>query len=157
MGAPSSDTPSMSRNFIDMLSEFNAAGVEFLVVGAYALAAHARPRYTRELDLWVRPTPDNAARVLAALRRFGSPLYDLTQDDLARAGTVFQTGLPPQRIDVMTSISGVSFEEAWPARASFDVGGIRVHVIGKEHFEQNKRASGRPKDLADIAYLHGAE
>ena len=104
----------MSPDFKDLLSEFNAHGVEYLVVGAYALAAHGRVRATGDLDVWVRPEPGNAKRVLSALGAFGAPLQDLTEQDLCRSGIVYQIGVAPLRIDVLTGIDAVEFEEACP-------------------------------------------
>lgn len=146
----------MNRDFVEMLSALGAARVEFLVVGAHALAAHGVPRATGDLDIWVRPDASNAARVLEALRVFGAPLFDLTLDDLAGDDTVFQIGLPPSRIDILTGISGVTFAEAWPGRVEIDIGGLKVPVIGREDFVRNKRSTGRPRDLADIAMLDEA-
>ncbi len=143
----------MNPDFLEMLSALSEAGAEFLVVGAHALAAHGRPRATGDLDLWVRPTPDNADRVYAALRRFGAPLDDLRAAELTRADLVFQIGVAPARIDLLTSISGVSFEEGWASRISVTIGTLQVPVIGRECLIQNKRAAGRPRDLADIAEL----
>lgn len=104
----------MNPDFRDLLSEFNALGVEYLIVGTYALAAHGHVRATGDLGLWVRPDPANAKRVIAALSAFGTPLHDLTEDDLSRTGVVFQIGVAPVRIDVLTGIDGIAFEEAWP-------------------------------------------
>jgi len=145
----------LNPDFRDMLSTFGDEQVEYLVVGAYALAAHGRPRATGDLDLWVRPTAANAARVWRALARFGAPLEGLSQGDLAAEGNVVQIGVAPRRVDVLTSIDGVSFEEAWPARLQVEVEGLRLPVIGREHLIRNKRASGRPQDLADAAWLEG--
>ncbi|OGQ74162.1 MAG: hypothetical protein A3G94_02525, partial [Deltaproteobacteria bacterium RIFCSPLOWO2_12_FULL_60_16] len=106
----------MNRDFRDLLAEFNARNVEFLVVGAHALAAHGHVRATEDLDVWVRPEGENAKRVLDALRAFGAPLHDLTEKDLTTPGVVFQIGVAPLRIDVLTAIDGVDFAEAWPSR-----------------------------------------
>jgi hypothetical protein len=143
----------MNRDFADMLSALSAAGVEFLVVGAYAMAAHGLPRATGDIDIWVRPTPENAERVLAALRAFGAPLFDLAIADLVRQDTVFQIGVPPTRIDIMTGISGVTFEDAWPRRISLSVDDRLVPVLGFTDLLQNKEATGRPRDQADAAWL----
>jgi hypothetical protein len=102
----------MNPDFRDLLAEFNASGVEFLIVGAHALAAHGHIRATKDIDLWVRPDPANASRVMSALRRFGAPLQDLSEADLARPGLIFQIGIPPIRIDIVTHIDGVDFAEA---------------------------------------------
>lgn len=143
----------MNRDFVEMLSALSEAGVEFLIVGAHALAAHGIPRATGDLDIWVRPSPENADRVLAALSTFGSPLFELTRDDLTSPETVFQIGLPPARIDFLTTISGVAFEEAWQRRIHVKIGDLNVPVIGREDFIANKRAVGRTRDLADVEML----
>jgi hypothetical protein len=143
----------LNRDYNDILSALSAEGAEFLIVGAYALAAHGIPRATGDIDIWVRPTPENATRVMRALKRFGAALLDLTEDDLATADTVFQMGVAPSRIDVMTGISGVTFEQAWPSRLTVAIEGLTVPVIGRDELFRNKAASGRPKDLADLAAL----
>lgn len=143
----------MERDFVEMLSALDAAGAEYLVVGAHALAAHGVPRATGDLDVRVRATPENARRVLAALREFGAPLFDLTADDLSRPGTVFQIGVAPVRIDLLTSISGVGFEEAWAGRVEVPIEGVNVGVLGRKELVLNKRATGRPKDLLDAESL----
>lgn len=143
----------MNPDFTDMLSALSAAGVDFLIVGAHALAAHGVARATGDLDIWIRPTPDNAARTLQALAAFGAPLADLSVDDLTRPDTVFQIGLPPARIDILSGITGVSFAEAWDRRAAIRLSGRDVAVLSKADFIANKTALGRPKDLADMALL----
>lgn len=142
----------LNPDFRDMLSALSAEGVEFLI-GAYVVGAHARPRATGDLDIWVRPTRENARRVLRALKRFGAPLFDLTEEDLVCEETVFQIGIPPQRIDILTGITGVDFESAWNRRMGVSVDGVRLEFIGRADLIANKRATGRPKDLADLAYL----
>jgi hypothetical protein len=143
----------MNRDFAEMLSALSEAGADYLIVGAHALAAHGLPRATGDMDIWVRPTPENAVRVIAALRAFGAPLFDLSEADLVRMGTVFQMGVVPNRIDILTEISGVAFEDAWPRRAVFTVEGQALPFLGREDLERNKRAAGRPKDIADLAAL----
>jgi hypothetical protein len=143
----------MNRDFVEMLSALSGAGAEYLIVGAHALAVHGLPRATGDLDIWVRPTPGNAVRVLTALRAFGAPLFDLSEGDLISPGVVFQIGVPPLRIDILTSISGVTFEAAWAARVTHTVEGIALPFIGRAHLIANKRAAGRPRDLADLADL----
>ena len=135
------------------MNAFIAEGVEFLVVGAYALAAHGIPRATGDLDLHVHSTPDNAARVFKALKVFGAPLSDLTEKDLSTPGTVYQIGLSPNRIDVLTLIDGVAFDQAWENRIEINVDGIIIPVIGREDLIRNKRAVGRPQDLVDVERL----
>ncbi len=143
----------MNPDFRDMLSALCEEEAEFLVVGAYALAAHGYPRATGDIDIWIRPHPRNADRVMAALRRFGAPPLGLTADDLASPGTILQIGVAPNRIDVMTSIDGVRFEEAWASRITRSRAGLPIPFIGKEAYVRNKRATGRPRDLADADRL----
>ena len=143
----------MNRDLIDLLAEFNAQGVEFLVVGAHALAVHGHVRATKDLDVWVRADAANAPRVFAALAAFGAPLQDLTVADLAEPGLVFQIGVPPLRVDVITAIDGVAFPEAWTDRVMLSLDGTSVPVISRHHLIENKRASGRLQDLADVERL----
>ncbi len=143
----------MNRDFAEMLSALSAANAEYLVIGAHALSVHGRPRATGDLDLWVRPSEENAERVWKALERFGAPLHDLRPEDLAAPDLVFQIGLAPSRIDILTSITGVTFEEAWKNRVDLEIDGITVAVLGREDLIRNKRAVARPRDLADIEEL----
>ncbi len=143
----------LNNDFRDMLSALNDAGAEFLVIGAYALAAHGYPRATGDIDLWVRPTPENAERVWEALRAFRAPMSQVTKADFTEPDVVFQVGVAPRRIDLLTSISGVGFEDAWARRHTIEVDGLRLYALGREDLIVNKRASGRPKDLADLAWL----
>ena len=136
-----------------MLSALSEENVEFLLVGAFALAAHGLPRATGDIDIWIRPSDANAARVWRALGRFGAPTFDLTLADLAAPDVVFQIGVAPRRIDVLTSIDGVTFDQAWPQRLTVEMEGLAIPVIGRAHLIENKRAAGRPKDLADLTWL----
>lgn len=143
----------MSSEFKDLLSIFNAHGVEYLVVGAHALAAHGRIRATGDLDIWVRADPANARRVMQALAAFGAPLQELREADLAQPGIVFQIGVAPLRIDILTEIDGVQFEDAWRQRLSSSFAGEPVSVLSVAHLIENKRAAGRAQDLADLEWL----
>lgn len=143
----------MNPDFVDLLRAFIAADVRFLVVGAYALAHHGRPRATGDLDVWVDATPANAPRVVRALAAFGAPLAEITESDFASPGVVFQLGVPPGRIDILTDLTGLAFDEAWPGREAGPFGDLSVDFIGREAFIQNKRATGRAKDLGDIEGL----
>ncbi len=140
----------MNPDFVDLLRAFVTADVRFLVVGAYALALHGRPRATGDLDLWVDATPENAARVMRALAVFGAPLTEITEADLARPGVTYQMGVPPGRIDILTELTGLAFADAWPGRLRHTFGDIEVDFIGRAAFLSNKRATGRAKDLGDI-------
>jgi len=143
----------VNRDFRDLLAEFNVHEVEYLVVGAHALAAHGHVRATKDLDIWVRPNADNAKRVLRALKDFGTAVHDLSEDDLTSPGTVFQIGVPPLRIDVITAIDGVTFEEAWATKLETTFGDQPTAVLSREHLIRNKRATGRTQDLADLEWL----
>ena len=147
----------LNPDYRDMLSAFTDAGVEYLVIGAYALAAHGHPRATGDLDLWVRPTPDNAEQVMTALSAFGAPLMEMSREDFETPDTVFQIGVSPRRIDILTTIEGVRFDDAWPERVEIEVEDVPVSVIGREHFIQNKEALGRPQDRADVERLRKDE
>jgi hypothetical protein len=143
----------MNRDFSDMLSALSAAGAEYLIVGAHAMAAHGRPRATGDLDIWVNPRSDNARKVWSALAKFGAPMGELTLTDLSNSAVVFQMGVPPNRIDILTSIDGVEFDSAWSRRIEAAFGGQHVPVLGRNDLLINKKAAGRPKDLADAAWL----
>ncbi len=142
------------REFIELL---NSNRVEYLIVGAFALAYHGWPRYTQDLDVLVRPTAENAARIERALRHFGFGSLGLTAEDFMQRYRAVQLGFEPNRIDLLTTLTGVSFEEAWEQRVSAVLDGIPVWFISREHFIRNKRASGRPQDLADVARLEDGE
>lgn len=143
----------MHPDFLDLLRAFVERDVRFLVVGAYALGVHGRPRATGDLDLWIDATPENAPRVMAALQQFGAPTDQVTAAEFTRPGIVFQMGLPPVRIDLLTELSGVTFAEAWPGRTRARFGDLDVDVIGRDAFIRNKRATGRARDLGDIEAL----
>lgn len=138
------------RAFIESL---NSGGVEYLVVGAVALAHHGFPRYTGDLDILVRNSPENARRLESTLQSFGFGDLGLKAKDFIDSYQVVQLGLPPNRIDLLTSITGVSFEEAWAERIETVLEGMRVNFIGRQALIQNKRATRRPQDMADLAAL----
>jgi len=145
--------PALAEDFHDLLKEFIDREVRFLVVGGYALAVHGHPRATGDLDLWIECDEANAARAYEALRVFGAPLQDLTLEDLRTPGTVYQIGLPPVRIDILTRITGVEFDAAWRGRCDTEIDELAVPVIGREALLVNKRQLGRTRDLADVELL----
>jgi hypothetical protein len=147
--------PLFNRDFVEMIQALNNAEVEYLIVGAHAMAVHGVPRATGDFDIWVRPSHENARRVIEALSEFGAPVaaHGITVDDLSIPDTVYQIGLPPRRIDLMTGISGVQFADAWPARIMVNLEGETIPCIGLSDLVQNKRASGRKKDLVDLEIL----
>jgi hypothetical protein len=147
----------LNPDFRDMLSALSDEGADHLLVGAYALAVYGVPRATGDVDVWIRPTAENARHVRSALARFGAPVVDLTEADLVRPGTVFQIGVAPNRIDILTSIDGVTFDEAWPARRVVRIENLDVPVLARHHLIRNKKATGRPQDLADVARLEEEE
>lgn len=146
-----------NNDFRDLFAELNAAVAEYLVVGAHALAAHGHVRATKDLDVWIRANPENAARVYRALGSFGAPLQGLSVEDLAGPDLIFQIGIPPVRIDIITSIDGVEFDSAWRERMPSEYGDQRVHVLSRRHLIENKKASGRLQDLADVEFLEKGE
>ena len=143
----------MNPDFLDLLRAFTDADVRFMIVGAYALAVHGRPRATGDLDVWIDATPQNAPRVVQALTAFGAPAAEITEGDFARPGVVYQIGVPPGRIDILTELTGLTFAEAWPARLRRPFGELEVDFIDRDSFLRNKRATGRLKDLSDIEGL----
>lgn len=147
----------MNEDYRDILAALNQRHAQFLVVGAHALAVHGYPRATVDLDIWIKASPDNARRVWEALADFGAPLdaLDVTEKDFARPNVVAQFGLPPNRIDVLTGISGLTFDQAWPNRVEGELEGVRVPVLGLDDLVTNKKASGRDKDRADVNGLRG--
>ncbi|MFM8566903.1 MAG: DUF6036 family nucleotidyltransferase [Gemmatimonadota bacterium] len=146
----------MTDDWFELLRALHLGEVRFLVVGTHALAIHGAPRATQDIDVWVDPDRRNAERCWRALSAFGAPLDTLpiTVEDLSTPGLVVQLGLAPNRVDILTAISGVaSFHEAWATRVEHEVRGLRLAFLGREAFVRNKRATGRPKDLADLESL----
>jgi hypothetical protein len=145
----------VNDDFRDVLAALLAAEARCLVVGAHALAVHGVPRATGDLDVWIATDSPNADRVFSALARFGAPIaaMGVGPDDLKRPDQVVQIGLPPRRIDILTSISGVAFDEAWSGRVTCEVAGLSVPFLSREDLVRNKRATGRTKDRADLEAL----
>ncbi len=145
--------PAVAEDLHDLLKAFIDHDVRFLIVGGYALAVHGHPRATGDLDVWIECNKANAARAYEALRAFGAPLQELRVEDLKTPGTVYQIGLPPVRIDILTRITGVEFEPAWSDRVDTEIDDLRVPVIGRQALLVNKRALGRTRDRADVEML----
>lgn len=145
----------MNDDFLDLLQALLDSDARFLVVGAHALAVHGVPRVTGDLDIWIDATVENANRVWRALELFGAPTdtLDLAPDDLTRTDLVVQIGLPPRRIGLLTSVTGVKFADAWQARTAHEVSGHLIPFLGRQDLIANKRATGRLKDLADLEAL----
>ncbi len=143
----------LNRDFKEFVELLAAAGVEYLVVGGYALAAHGRPRYTGDLDLWVNNDEANIGRVIKALDAFGFGTLGLQASDFSNDDADVQLGYPPGRIDLLTGIDGVVFAECYPRRQMTSVAGVELPIIHLDDFKANKRAAGRPRDLSDLASL----
>ena len=144
---------SPNSDFKDLLNTFNRCEVEYLVVGGYAVMLYAEPRYTKDLEVWVRPSRENADRVFRALAEFGAPLAGIYPVEFSKEEMIYQLGVPPARIDVVTSITGVTFEAAWARRTEAEYEDIGAHFIGLDDLIANKRAVGRASDLADCERL----
>ncbi len=140
-------------DFRELLALFNANQVEYMVIGGYALAFHGAPRFTGDLDVFVKPDPENARRIIESLDQFGFKSVELSVDDFQAPDQVVQLGVPPVRVDILTAITGVSWAEAVAGRVEGKYGDIPVYYIGREQFAANKRATGRRRDLADLEAL----
>jgi hypothetical protein len=140
-------------DFRELLALFNANQVEYMVIGGYALAFHGAPRFTGDLDVFVKPDPENARRIIESLDQFGFKSVELSVDDFQAPDRVVQLGVPPVRVDILTAITGVSWAEAVAGRVEGKYGDIPVYYIGREQFAANKRATGRRRDLADLEAL----
>lgn len=138
------------REFIELL---NSANVEYLVVGGFAVAWHGFPRFTADIDFLIGTAGQNAAKVVAVLARFGFRSLDIKPDDFSRVGQIVQLGVKPNRIDLLTSISGVEFDQAWERRVQGSIDGLPVFFIGRDDLIRNKECTGRPRDLSDATAL----
>jgi len=144
------DLPKDLREFLESL---NSKKVEYVVVGGYAQAYHGRPRFTGDIDVLVRPSRENGVRLKAALTQFGCAQLGLSEDDFVSEGQVIQLGVAPNRIDILTSITGCQFDEVWRTRIEAELAGVPVNMIAKAEYIKNKRATGRAQDLADLDAL----
>lgn len=143
----------MNQDFVDLLRALSDADARFLIVGAYAVGVHGHPRATKDLDVWVEATAENAPKVIRALKVFGAPLMGLTEQDMSKPDVGLQIGVEPGRIDVLTRVSGVGFADVWARRTYANFGDVRCGVIGFDDLLINKRAAGRPQDIADVSSL----
>ncbi len=143
----------VNRDYRDLFAEFNAHGVEFLIIGAFALAVHGHLRATKDLDLWVRPTKENAERAFHAVSAFGVLPENLSSEDFATSGNIIQLGISPARIDILTRVADLDFEAAWSRRVDAAYGDQKVFVLSRDDLIASKRAAGRPQDLVDLTAL----
>jgi hypothetical protein len=148
---------SFHQDLIDLFSELCAAEARFLVVGAHAVIHHTVPRYTKDMDVWVEPSRENAQRVFTALARFGAPLGGLSAAELERPGVIFQMGQPPARVDILTGIEALTFAACWERRVPTTFGGVPIYVLHIDDLIANKRAVARPQDLVDLDWLEKAK
>lgn len=143
----------MSSDFKEILSIFSANQVRYLVIGGYAVSEYTEPRYTKDLDIWIDPSKENSERVFLSLQEFDAPLYELTPADFAEKGNFYQMGRPPVRVDILMSIDGPGFEQAWQNRLVIDLFDESVNLISLDDLIEAKMAAGRPKDLIDLENL----
>jgi hypothetical protein len=143
----------LNRDFSEFVASCASHDVRFLIVGGYALAAHGHPRFTKDLDVWVWLDESNADRLVAALEDFGFGSVGLTRADFLAEDSVVQLGYPPRRIDILTQIDGVEFQDCWARRVEIEIGGQAIPFLSTEDLVANKKASGRPQDLADVSVL----
>lgn len=147
----------MTKDFKDLLRTFNANAVKYLIIGGHAFSVHSEPRTTKDLDLFIRSDPENARAAFRALAQFGAPLQGMSEADFVD-GTTFQIGQPPNRIDILQQVDGITFDEAWPNRIEGKIDGeVPAPVISREDLIRNKLASGREQDLLDVKVLRAAE
>ena len=147
----------LNPDFRDILSAFIEEQVDFVVVGAYALAAHGLPRATGDIDLWVRPSADNSRRIWKALESFGAPMKGLQQEDFEQEDLIVQIGRAPRRIDVITSVSALEYDSAWENREVVEIEGLTISVLGRDDLIKNKKAVGRAQDIADVNRLESQD
>lgn len=145
------------QDFIDFIELLNRHDVDYMIVGAHALAYHGRPRHTGDLDIWIKPSAENASKMIKVLNDFGFGSLGLTEQDFLKENYVTQLGYPPLRIDILNAISGVEFDEAFINRVDGEVDNLKVNFINVTEFIKNKEASGRKKDLGDIASIKKAK
>ena len=143
----------LSKDLSEFIKSLNSNNVEYVIVGGYAQAYHGRPRFTGDIDILIRPSSENAARLQSALIQFGFGQVGLTEEDFTNEGQIIQLGVAPNRIDILTSLTGCNFEDVWTTRIPSKVADLPVNFISKEQYIQNKRAVGRPQDLADLDAL----
>jgi hypothetical protein len=147
----------MDKHLKELLSAFDEHSVRYVVVGGYAIAVHAQPRATKNLDLFIDPTPKNEKAVYAALAAYGASLGDVTPEDFEKPDSILRLGVPPICVDILQSIDGVEFDSVWQASSEYTVDGFRARYISVEHLITNKLASGRPQDLADVRQAQAAK
>ena len=145
-----------NQDFKDLFSTLNTCRVRYLLAGAHAVMQYAEPRFTKDIDVWIDPTPENARRVWKALMRFGAPLEGIAEGDFVNPQLVYQMGVIPNRVDIMMAVGGIQFSTAWRNRKRITYCGVHVNVMGRREIVRAKRMVGRPQDLLDLASLEQA-
>ena len=143
----------LHKDFKDMLQSLLDEKVEFLLIGGYAMAAYGCVRFTKDIDIWVGASDENAPKILSALRRFGAPISGLSVKDFTSPGTLFQIGVSPVRIDITSKVDGVTFKECYANKEEADMDGMTIPIISRADLVRNKKASGRRQDLLDVENL----
>jgi len=143
----------LSKDFKEFIGLLNEHKVRYLVVGGYAVAFHGHPRYTKDLDVWIDLSPENADNIIKALEKFGFGSLGLKPEDFLESDQIVQLGYPPNRIDILTTLKKIKFEDCYTARVEVEIQGVKINFIDLENLKQNKRATGRPQDLADAESL----
>lgn len=143
----------LSKDFKEFIELLNENNVRYLVVGGYAVAFHGHPRYTKDLDIWVELSPDNANKIIDALKKFGFGSLGLKPNDFLESDQIIQLGYPPNRIDILTTLEGLNFEDCYKSRVEIEIQGLHIDFIDIENLRKNKRATGRSQDLADAENL----
>ncbi|HPJ40298.1 MAG TPA: hypothetical protein PLT75_17795 [Spirochaetota bacterium] len=147
----------VNQDFRDLFRIFNEENVEYIIVGAHAVIFYAEPRYTKDIDVWINPSPDNAKRVMNALEKFGAPLDDVSINDFTDPDLIYQIGVEPNRIDIMMGIAGVTFEQAYCNSEQATYGDVPVHILGRQELLTSKKTTARLQDLIDIENLEDAD
>ena len=143
----------LNKDFREFIESLNSNKVKYLVVGGYAIAFHGHPRYTKDLDIWLELSEENAQNMISALEDFGFGSLGVTQNDFLHLGMVVQLGYPPNRIDLINAPDGVDFLECYESKIEVEIDGVKISVIDLENLKKNKKASGRLQDLADLEKL----
>lgn len=147
----------MFPDYVELLQCLNASKVKYLIIGGYAVIRYAEPRYTKDLDIWIEASPQNAKRVYSALKEFGAPIDNLTVAELATPGLVYIFGIPPIRVDILNRAKGATFPTAWKSRQKVPLDGTYAYFVDIRNLRKLKRAAGRAQDLADLEALEGVK
>lgn len=146
-----------NENFSDLLTILLESNVEFLLIGAHAVMVYTKPRFTKDMDIWINPKPENAKKVYKALKLFGAPLRNVVEEDFSRPEIIYQMGGGSDRIDICTLVDGLEFDDAYKNRNFLNYGSLKVPILSREDLIKNKKASGRPQDILDLQKLQNGD